>query len=647
MARKRRSTLDDINSFLQAFNGTYDTVSRIAQDKQIRDIQDQQPEQVQEASGQDALSAAQQGLEQAKAANPDNAAAIEAAYAPTLQGLQKRVDAPAGSHYSLGTGQNFQQFDTKPTDAQVMSLKNNEMADVIARRDPLKAQQLRQQGLQTLQADRAERRATEDENWRRQFGGDVASMISPTETPGLVKRPTADTGNAPAGLLQPGNINLNNRPEVKNADGTTSTVRSITVGFDDGTYVLPTVSDDGKIMTNDQAIEQFRKTGKHLGRFDSQKAADAYAQTLHEDQAALHGLPAGPSQGLRTASQAAMSAEGGLTGMANRWRSKLAEATAAGKLTEAKPQLDMVRNLWRADYLKDKMPGEKATAGDYENYMREAARFDAAFGDPMSPEDALKARDTVKRLKSEGYVDALEAIEKGDIEEANRLGKSGGLNWTVVSTKKGTWNFNGVPVPTTIAQVQMADGSTREINTAQSMYGAQNFLERAKIGFESLKTAANIKQSNASAAASGASARLHNLQADDAEMQTAGREAYGLRARDPNAKLSDKQRRGLDYVTGTAAEKQKGEGYKVEAGEVSNALGTPAVDPETKQPIMDPLTGKQVVNRNPEREKAFYQFMNKRGLKDTNEALLKFMDEESKSTPAPKGKVDYRSLWQQ
>lgn len=87
------------------------------------------------------------------------------------------------------------------------------------------------------------------------------------------------------GQIEEGNVDLAAQPRVENADGTVSTVRSISVTTDKGTYLLPTVSPDGKIWTNDQAAAAFKKTGRHLGRFDSVESADAFAEALHNAEA--------------------------------------------------------------------------------------------------------------------------------------------------------------------------------------------------------------------------------------------------------------------------------------------------------------------------------------------------------------------------
>ena len=95
---------------------------------------------------------------------------------------------------------------------------------------------------------------------------------------GLVKK------YAEGGPVVPGNIDLHNRPVVRNPDDSISTVLSITVGFGDKTYVLPRVV-GGKVVSNQEAIDHFRQTGEHLGAYDKQKDAEDYSQRLHEEQA--------------------------------------------------------------------------------------------------------------------------------------------------------------------------------------------------------------------------------------------------------------------------------------------------------------------------------------------------------------------------
>ncbi len=95
------------------------------------------------------------------------------------------------------------------------------------------------------------------------------------------------------GLVEPGNIDIYNRPVVKNPDGSISTVRSMSFQGPDGLETLvPTVSDSGQLLTAQQAIQSYLKTGKHLGKFNSPEAATTFAQHLHEQQARYYRKPA-------------------------------------------------------------------------------------------------------------------------------------------------------------------------------------------------------------------------------------------------------------------------------------------------------------------------------------------------------------------
>lgn len=92
------------------------------------------------------------------------------------------------------------------------------------------------------------------------------------------------------GLIESGNIDLNNRPRFKNPDGSVSTVRSMSINVGGREVLIPTISDDGRSLTPQQAVKQYRDTGKHLGIFSDPESATAYAQTLHEQQAKMLGL---------------------------------------------------------------------------------------------------------------------------------------------------------------------------------------------------------------------------------------------------------------------------------------------------------------------------------------------------------------------
>ena len=96
----------------------------------------------------------------------------------------------------------------------------------------------------------------------------------------------------PSGLMAPGNINILSRPQVKLPDGSIATVHSMSFYDDkDGTETLvPMISPDGKLLSQDEARSLYYKTGQHLGKFDNPDDATTYAKKLHNQQAKYYGI---------------------------------------------------------------------------------------------------------------------------------------------------------------------------------------------------------------------------------------------------------------------------------------------------------------------------------------------------------------------
>lgn len=95
-------------------------------------------------------------------------------------------------------------------------------------------------------------------------------------------QPSSPIGPFP-GMISQGNIDLNNRPKVKNKDGSISTVRSMSFESQGKEVLVPTVVGK-KVVSNRAAMQQYGKTGQNLGVFDTPAHADMYAKALHKSQ---------------------------------------------------------------------------------------------------------------------------------------------------------------------------------------------------------------------------------------------------------------------------------------------------------------------------------------------------------------------------
>lgn len=118
--------------------------------------------------------------------------------------------------------------------------------------------------------------------------GSLAELLLGGPRPTLpASRPLAQPNpyEAPAGVYEPGNVDLYAQPSVPNPNGGRSTVNSFSVNFDGREYLLPTVTPDGRLLSEPDAIREFQRTGRHLGVFDTPRNASSYARQLHEEYA--------------------------------------------------------------------------------------------------------------------------------------------------------------------------------------------------------------------------------------------------------------------------------------------------------------------------------------------------------------------------
>ncbi len=91
-----------------------------------------------------------------------------------------------------------------------------------------------------------------------------------------------------SGLIERPNMDVSKRKPFKNKDGSVSTVRSFSVGTDKGEVLLPQMKarrGQNYPQSQEAAIKDYNRTGKHLGVYKDSAYATEAAISLHEREA--------------------------------------------------------------------------------------------------------------------------------------------------------------------------------------------------------------------------------------------------------------------------------------------------------------------------------------------------------------------------
>lgn len=121
--------------------------------------------------------------------------------------------------------------------------------------------------------------------------------ITKIERPQTAAKQKWTVGNI--GQYGAGNIDLYDRPQYRNANGSISTVDSTSYNIDGQEVLLPTVWNRNGTpyhsQNDEEILQRYRDTGEYLGKFSTVEEANDYAEKLHLEQQERHpssSLPA-------------------------------------------------------------------------------------------------------------------------------------------------------------------------------------------------------------------------------------------------------------------------------------------------------------------------------------------------------------------
>lgn len=242
----------------------------------------------------------------------------------------------------------------------------------------------------------------------------------------------------PNGLIEAGNIDLFNRPQRQNADGSVSTVRSTSFGTDKGEVLVPTIDPNGKLLSDIEAIQRYQLTGEHLGIFKTAEDATHFAELLHKQQEALSNLanlsPEGReqigTQALQEAEklgQVADQTRERVAGITSQWNEQPKLIDQAAKATRDLADITATLGLKALDY--DRLIGELKIAKP-EGFEAQIALLETAkkaLGDIAS--DAAKAGPIISEGMLRPFTEFVaESAKQAEIDTLRLTGREDEAN---------------------------------------------------------------------------------------------------------------------------------------------------------------------------------------------------------------------------
>lgn len=252
-------------------------------------------------------------------------------------------------------------------------------------------------------------------------------------------------------------------------------------------------------------------------------------------------------------------------------------------------------------------------------FAKNAGQIGAYFGEVPTGLQAIQFADLMKKHQREGAQEALKRANAGDkagaLKAWNESGEHQFMDLELVPAESSmkTPSFKMIGVTKDGRRTLMAEGMT----AFDAIISLESGIKTAELAMQKAKMDADTKN-----------AERDDARADKTSAASINASNASAAASYANAAQTKEETKWMRENKG--AKPGSGSAYKVEMNEVAQAFGTPAMDSKGK-PITDLMTGRQIVNRNIEKENEFLQWMVQNGITDTNKGLLLYKGQAKQS----------------